>query len=67
MTVLRLFLTPITVLALALVLTIYTLGAAALENAQNRVAGDKGDARTPDAMALHQSLDIADLHADTLL
>ena len=67
MTALRLLLTLITVLALALVLAIYTLGPAALENAQNRVAGDKGEAPSADAMALHQSLDIADLHADTLL
>ena len=67
MTALRLLLTLITVLALALVLAIYTLGPAALENAQNRVAGDKGEAPSADAVALHQSLDIADLHADTLL
>ena len=67
MTALRLLLTLITLLALALVLAIYTLGPAALENAQNRVAGDKGEAPAPYAMALHQSLDIADLHADTLL
>ena len=67
MTALRLLLTLITVLALAVVLAIYTLGPAALENAQNRVAGDKGETPSPDAMALHQSLDIADLHADTLL
>jgi membrane dipeptidase len=67
MTALRLLLTLITVLALAVVLAIYTLGPAALENAQNRVAGDKGELPSPDAMALHQSLDIADLHADTLL
>ena len=67
MTALRLFLTLITVLALALALAIYTLGPATLENAQNRVAGYKGKALSPDAMALHQSLEIADLHADTLL
>ena len=67
MTALRLLLTLITVLALALVLAIYTLGPAALETAQNRVAGDKGEAPSADAVALHQSLDIADLHADTLL
>jgi membrane dipeptidase len=67
MTALRLLLTLITILALAVVLAIYTLGPAALENAQNRVAGDKGELPSPDAMALHQSLDIADLHADTLL
>ena len=67
MTALRLLLTLITVLALAVVLAIYTLGPAALENAQNRVAGDKGELPSPDAMALHQSLDIVDLHADTLL
>ena len=67
MTALRLLLTLITVLALAVVLAIYTLGPAALENAQNRVAGDKGELPSSDAMALHQSLDIADLHADTLL
>ena len=67
MTALRLLLTLITVLALALVLAIYTLGPAALETAQNRVAGDKVEAPSADAVALHQSLDIADLHADTLL
>ena len=66
MTALRLFLKLIAVLALALALAIY-IGPAALENAQNRVAGDKGEAPSPDAMALHQSLEIADLHADTLL
>ena len=67
MTALRLLLTLITVLALALVLAIYTLGPAALETAQNRVAGDKVEAPSADAVALHQSLDIADLNADTLL
>ena len=67
MTALRLFLTLITVSALAFVPAIYTLGRAALENAQNSVAGDKGVAPSTDAMALHQSLDIADLYADTLL
>ena len=67
MTALRLLLTLITVLSLGVVLAIYTLGPAALENAQNRIAGDKGEVPSTDAMALHQSLDIADLHADTLL
>ena len=67
MTALKLFLTLITVLALALVLAIYTLGPAALENAQNRVTVDKGEAPSPGTMELHQSLDIADQHADTLL
>ena len=48
MTALRLLLTLITVLALALVLAIYTLGPAALETAQNRVAGDKVEAPSAD-------------------
>ena len=67
MTALRFLLTLITVLALAVVIVIYTFGPAAQENAQNRVAGDKGEAPSPDARVLHQSLDIAYLHADTLL
>ena len=31
------------------------------------MAGDKGPAPSPEALELHASLDIADLHADTLL
>jgi len=67
MAALRFLLTLIAILALVMVVAIYTLGPAALENTQNRIAGDKGPAPSPDALALHQSLDIADLHADTLL
>ena len=54
MTALRLLLTLITVLSLGVVLAIYTLGPAALENAQNRIAGDKGEVPSTDTMALHQ-------------
>jgi len=67
MAALRFLLTLIAILALVMVVAIYTLGPAALENTQNRIAGDKGPAPSPGALALHQSLDIADLHADTLL
>ena len=58
----------ITTLAMTVLLAaIYTVGPGLLENAQNKVAGDKGSAPSPEALELHASLDIADLHADTLL
>lgn len=67
MAILRSLLVIITLAMTAFLLAIFTLGPGLLEKATNRVAGDKGPAPSADALALHASLDIADLHADTLL
>ena len=67
MAIIRSLLVIITLAMTAFLVAIFTLGPGLLENAQNQVAGDKGAAPSGDALALHASLDIADLHADTLL
>jgi len=67
MAILRSLLVIITLAMTAFLLAIFTLGPGLLEDAQNKVAGNKGAAPSGDALALHASLDIADLHADTLL
>ena len=67
MAIIRSLLVIITLAMTALLAAIYTVGPGLLENAQNKVAGDKGPAPSPEALELHASLDIADLHADTLL
>lgn len=67
MAIIRSLLVIITLAMTALLAAIYTVGPGLLENAQNKVAGDKGAAPSPEAIELHASLDIADLHADTLL
>ena len=67
MAIIRSLLVIVTLAMTALLAAIYTVGPGLLENAQNKVAGDKGPAPSPEALELHASLDIADLHADTLL
>lgn len=67
MAIIRSLLVIITLAMTAFLAAIYTVGPGLLENAQNKVAGDKGPAPSPEALELHASLDIADLHADTLL
>ena len=67
MAIIRSLLVIITLAIAAFLIAIYTVGPGLLENAQNKVAGDKGVAPSPEALELHASLDIADLHADTLL
>ena len=67
MAIIRSLLVITTLAMTALLAAIYTVGPGLLENAQNKVAGDKGTAPSPEALELHASLDIADLHADTLL
>ena len=67
MAIIRSLLVITTLAMTALLAAIYTVGPGLLENAQNKVAGDKGAAPSPEALELHTSLDIADLHADTLL
>lgn len=67
MAIIRSLLVIITLATTAFLLAIFTLGPGLLENAQNQVTGDKGAAPSGDALNLHASLDIADLHADTLL
>ena len=67
MAIIRSLLVIIPLAMTAFLVAIFTLGPGLLENAQNQVAGDKGAAPSGDALALHASLDIADLHADTLL
>ena len=67
MAIIRSLLVIITLAMTALLIAIYTVGPGLLENAQNKVAGDKGPTPSPEALELHASLDIADLHADTLL
>ena len=67
MAIIRSVLVIITLAMTALLAAIYTVGPGLLENAQNKVAGDKGPTPSPKALELHASLDIADLHADTLL
>ena len=67
MAIIRSLLVITTLAMTALLAAIYTVGPDLLESAQNKVAGDKGPAPSPEALELHASLDIADLHADTLL
>ena len=67
MAIIRSLLVITTLAMTALLAAIYTVGPGLLENAQNKVAGDKGAAPSPEALEFHASLDIADLHADTLL
>ncbi len=67
MAIIRSLLVIITLAMAAFMIAVYTVGPGLLENAQNKVAGDKGVAPSPEALELHASLDIADLHADTLL
>jgi membrane dipeptidase len=67
MAIIRSLLVIITLAMTALLAAIFTMGPGLLENAQNKVAGDKGAAPSPEALEFHASLDIADLHADTLL
>lgn len=67
MAILRSLLVTITIAMTAFLVAVYTLGPGLLENAQNKVAGDKGAVPSPEALDLHASLEIADLHADTLL
>ena len=67
MAIARTLLVIITLAMCAFLIVIYTVGPGLLETAQNKVAGDKGAAPSPEALELHASLDIADLHADTLL
>ena len=67
MAIIRSLLVIITLAMTALLAAIYIMGPGLLENAQNKVAGDKGSAPASEALDLHASLDIADLHADTLL
>ena len=67
MAIIRSLLVIVTLAMTALLTAIYTVGPGLLENAQNKVADDKGPAPSPEALELHASLDIADLHADTLL
>ena len=67
MAIIRSLLVIITLAMTALLAAIYIIGPGLLENAQNKVEGDKGPAPSPEALDLHASLDIADLHADTLL
>ena len=67
MAIIRSLLVIITLAMTAFLVAIFTLGPGLLESAQNQVAGDKGAGPSGDALALHASLDIADLHADTLL
>ena len=67
MAIIRSLLVITTLAMTALLAAIYTVGPGLLENAQNKVAGDKGAAPSPEALELHTSFDIADLHADTLL
>lgn len=67
MAIIRSLLVIITLAMTALLAAIYIVGPGLLENAQNKVAGDKGPTPSPKALELHASLDIADLHADTLL
>ena len=67
MAIIRSLLVIITLAMTALLAAIYIMGPGLLENAQNKVEGDKGPAPSPEALELHASLDIADLHADTLL
>ena len=67
MAIIRSLLVITTLAMTALLAAIYTMGPGLLENAQSKVAGDKGPAPSPEALELHASLDIADLHADTLL
>ena len=67
MAIIRSLLVIITLAMTALLAAIYIMGPGLLENAQNKVEGDKGPAPSPEVLELHASLDIADLHADTLL
>ena len=67
MAIIRSLLVIVTLAVTAFLIAVYTVGPALLENAQNKVAGDKGATPSPEALDLHASLDIADLHADTLL
>ena len=67
MAIIRSLLVITTLAMTALLAAIYTVGPDLLESAQNKVAGDKGPAPSAEALELHASLDIADLHADTLL
>mgnify|MGYP002620631911 CR=1 FL=1 len=67
MAIARTLLLIITLAMCAFLFVIYTVGPGLLETAQNKVAGDKCAAPSPEALELHASLDIADLHADTLL
>ena len=67
MTAIRYLLTFITAASLLVIVAISTFGPEALERAQNRVAGDKGAEPSESTQTLHASLEIADLHADTLL
>ena len=67
MAIIRSLLVIITLASAAFLIAVYTVGPGLLENAQNKVAGDKGVAPSPESLELHASLDIADLHADTLL
>ena len=67
MAIVRSLLVIITPALAAFLIAVYTVGPGLLENAQNKVAGDKGVAPSPESLELHASLDIADLHADTLL
>lgn len=67
MTVFRPILVLVTVAMTAFLIAVYMLGPSLFENAQNIVAGDKGAEPSAVTLELHASLDIADLHADTLL
>lgn len=67
MTVFRPILVLVTLVMTAFLIAVYTLGPSLFENAQNIVAGDKGAEPSAVTLELHASLDIADLHADTLL
>jgi membrane dipeptidase len=67
MAIIRSLLVIVTIAMTAFLIAVYTLGPGLLENAQNKVAGDKGATPSPEVLDLHASLDIADLHADTLV
>lgn len=67
MAVFRPILVLVTVAMTAFLIAVYMLGPSLFENAQNIVAGDKGAEPSAVTLELHASLDIADLHADTLL
>ena len=56
MAIIRSLLVITTLAMTALLAAIYAVGPGLLENAQNKVAGDKGPAPLPEALELHASL-----------
>lgn len=67
MTALRTLLTAVAFLAAIAALAVFTVVPHWLAKTSNGIVGDKGTAPTAEALALHQTLTLADLHADSLL